>query len=334
MVPAGWDRWVIGRRRWRTDQPAARPVRRSHDAACVACVEETGDGSGQGGGAAERASRVRRDRPAGRRVLGGRRRRPGGAVHDDRWPRRSRVRGVAPDRGPRRAAAATRQTSRSASRSAPRWLESALVLAEPVIGTAIALGSLIPVVLALPYVRPIVAHHADGGQRRGRAPSRWRRRRSCRGARAFEAPLALRPPGLDAGHRLRAVPALPVERQHPADRHDLRAAPRHRDVARPGGHARSQGRRPSPGAPHRPGRPCRRLRPQHLGRGGRPRRHVRQPPDRAWRRPPARLRPRPLPGDAPRSWQTHEPYLVDVDDPDADAAEVAYLRSHRRSDRW
>ena len=144
----------------------------------------------------------------------------------------------------------------------------------------------------------------------------------------FESTVAVVPADVDAGHRLRPVPALPLEREHAPHRHDPGAAARHRDVARPRRDARPEGRRPPPRAPHRARRPRRRLRPVHVGReGDRVVTFGCYPDERC-----VDLEPSYDLGGFPATRDvlaSHEPFIVDIDDPDADPAEVDVPAEHR-----
>ena len=256
-----------------------------------------GDGSREGRGAPTSAARLRLDRPPARAPVGARR---GSCSTPRRWPPRASSRPASAAgscSNPVAPRSARRQTSRSAIATGGQVTAVLIVAAEPAIGFAVAVGSLIPIILALPYVRresltTLMAVSAAVGAFSLVAPSiiPW-------GSR-FERLAGVRDPERRRGRRLRAVPALPLERQLPPDRQDVRAPPRHRDVARPGRDARSQGRRPPTGAAHRARGPRRRLRPVDLGSRARPRHLVRLPSRRAHGRPRAVLRARPLPGDA------------------------------------
>ena len=197
-------------------------------------LEDTGDRSGKDGLAPSRPARLRPDPPAGRRLLwlvvavavGGLTLTLVGVLStvfalflliearvDDRRTEADLANRAS--RSPRRSRAVCAVVARAGDRHRARAR-----LADP--------GR------PRPAVRPPDrAHPAHGPQRdRRRALPRWRPSILPWGVALRQRRRGV-PADVDADHRLRAVPALPVEREHAADGHDPGAAARHRDVARP-----------------------------------------------------------------------------------------------------
>ena len=200
------------------------------------------------------------------------------------------------------------------------------VVAEPVIGTALALGSLIPVVLALPYVRRtalsrLMVLSAIVGAACLLAPSiiPWGSHFDATVASFLPTSTLIVVYGLFELFLWNASTRLTDTTSG--------AAPRHRDVARPRRDPGPEGRRPPPRAAYRPRLARRRLRPVDLGSwratgsspSGSTRKTAPWTSSRRMTSPDSRRR-------ATSSDRTSR-YIVDIDDPDADPAEAAYLQS-------